>query len=411
MSTAGTRSAARLPGSYLLWLAGVLASLAGDAVFYFAIGWAASASGGAVAGLALSAITLPRVLLLLIGGAVSDRFSARRVLIAGDAAMLVFSLILAAVAYRLGASPAVLIVAGVVVGVIDAFYLPASGSMPRRLVGKEQLPRALSLRQVGGQVVNMGGGPLGGIVVGLAGLAGAALVNAVTFALVLAVLIVVRPRHEPPPAPRTGHLVKDAWEGVSVAFAHPVLRPALLMTGAAAGFLLPVLPLLLPLLAREQHWDASAAGLAIGAQGVGMVAVTLLVLRRGALGRPGLLAACGLIVAGAGVLGMALSPGAGVVLVASFGVGIGNGLFAAHIMPLVLAVTPDSHLSRIQAVLVLVQSLALLLMNNVLGNLAGFSSAVTALTVCAAVIVAVGLLGLASGPLRNNRTGLDSAPG
>ncbi|WP_409473449.1 MFS transporter [Streptomyces sp. HC307] len=410
MSTAGTRSAARLPGSYLLWLAGVLASLAGDAVFYFAIGWAASASGGAVAGLALSAITLPRVLLLLIGGAVSDRLSARRVLIAGDAAMLVFSLILAAVAYRLGASPAVLIVAGVVVGVIDAFYLPASGSMPRRLVGKEQLPRALSLRQVGGQVVNMGGGPLGGIVVGLAGLAGAALVNAVTFALVLAVLIAVRPRHEPPPAPRTGHLVKDAWDGVSVAFAHPVLRPALLMTGAAAGFLLPVLPLLLPLLAREQHWDASAAGLAIGAQGVGMVAVTLLVLRRGALGRPGLLAACGLIVAGAGVLGMALSPGAGVVLVASFGVGIGNGLFAAHIMPLVLAVTPDSHLSRIQAVLVLVQSLALLLMNNVLGNLAGFSSAVTALTVCAAVIVAVGLLGLASGPLRNNRAGLDSAP-
>ncbi|MER6288591.1 MFS transporter [Streptomyces sviceus] len=409
MSTAGTRSAARLPGSYLLWLAGVLASLAGDAVFYFAIGWAASASGGAVAGLALSAITLPRVLLLLIGGAVSDRFSARRVLIAGDAAMLIFSLILAAVAYHLGASPAVLIVAGVVVGVIDAFYLPASGSMPRRLVGKEQLPRALSLRQVGGQVVNMGGGPLGGIVVGLAGLAGAALVNAVTFALVLAVLIAVRPRHEPPPAPRTGHLVKDAWDGVSVAFAHPVLRPALLMTGAAAGFLLPVLPLLLPLLAREQHWDASAAGLAIGAQGVGMVAVTLVVVRRGALGRPGLLAACGLIVAGAGVLGMALSPSAGVVLVAGFGVGIGNGLFAAHIMPLVLAVTPDSHLSRIQAVLVLVQSLALLLMNNVLGNLAEFSSAVTALTICAAVIVAVGLLGLASGPLRNNRAGLDAA--
>ncbi|WP_251057249.1 MFS transporter [Streptomyces sp. ISL-94] len=394
----------------MLWLTGILASLAGDAVFYFAIGWAASANGGAVAGLALSAITLPRVLLLLIGGAVSDRFSARRVLIAGDAAMLAFSLILAAVAYNLGASPAVLIVAGIVVGVADAFYLPASGSMPRRLVSKEQLPRALSLRQVGGQVVNMGGGPLGGILVGLAGLAGAALVNAVTFALVLVVLIVIRPQHEPPPAPRSGNLVKDAWDGVSVAFAHPVLRPGLLMTGAAAGFLLPVLPLLLPLLAREQHWDASTVGLAIGAQGVGMIAVTLLVLRRGALGRPGLLAACGLIVAGASVLGIALSPGAGAVLVASFGVGIGNGLFAAHIMPLVLAVTPNSHLSRIQAVLVLVQSLALLLMINVLGNLAEFSSAVTALTVCAAVTVAVGLLGLASGPLRNNRTGLDSAP-
>ncbi len=96
---------ARLPPSYLLWLAGILASLAGNAVFYFALGWAASEHGGAVAGLVLSAITLPRVLLLLVGGAVSDRVSARRVLIAGDAGMLVFSLVLAAVAYHVGPRP------------------------------------------------------------------------------------------------------------------------------------------------------------------------------------------------------------------------------------------------------------------------------------------------------------------
>ncbi|MBG7696644.1 hypothetical protein HCJ76_00665 [Streptomyces sp. MC1] len=161
-------------------------------------------------------------------------------------------------------------------------------------------------------------------------------------------------------------------------------------------------------------WAASASG---GA-GAGLIlsAITLprvlllMVLCRGALGRPRLLAACGFSVADAGVLGIALSPGAGAVLVAGFGAGIGNGLFAAHITPLVLAVTPGRHLSRIQAVFVLDQSLALLLMNNLLGNLAGFNSAVTALTVCAAGIVAVGLLGLASGPLRNNRTRLDSAP-
>ncbi|MER7395905.1 MFS transporter [Streptomyces sp. NPDC000151] len=400
--------AARLPRSYLLWLAGILASLAGNAVFYFALGWAASAHGGAVAGLVLSAVTLPRVLLLLIGGAVSDRVSARRVLIAGDAAMLVFSLVLAAVAYRLGAPPALLIAAGVVVGVADAFYLPASGAMPRRLVTKEQLPRALSLRQVGGQVVNMGGGPLGGVLVGIAGLAGVALVNAVTFALVLIVLIVVRSWRKVPPAPKTAGLVKDASDGVRVAFSHPVLRPGLLLTGVAAGFLLPVLPLLLPLLARAEHWGAGAAGLVIGAEGAGMVAVTLIVVRRGPLGRPGLLAASGLVVAGLGVLGLGLAPGVPAATAAGLVIGIGNGVFAAHIAPLVLAVTPESHLSRIQAVLVLVQSLALLLMNNVLGNLAGLGGPAAAVIVCAVVIAGVGLLGLVSGPLRNNRTGLSS---
>ncbi|MYT69160.1 MULTISPECIES: MFS transporter [unclassified Streptomyces] len=397
---------AGLPRAYVLWLVGILVSIAGDAVFYFALGWAASKYGGTVAGLTLSAITLPRVLLLLLGGAVSDRVSARRVLITGDAAMLVFSLVLAAVAYSLGAPPLLLIATGVAVGVVDAFYLPASGSMPRRLVSEAQLPRALSLRQVGGQVINMGGAPLAGVLVGLAGFAGAAAVNAVTFAFTLIVLISVRPQHDVPPAPRSDGLLKEALNGVKVAFSHPVLRPGLWLTGAAAGFLLPVMSLLVPLLAREEHWSAGSAGLVLGAQGVGMVAVTLVVVKRGPLGRPGLLAACALVLAGAGVLGLGLAPGPTAATAAGLLIGVGNGTFSAHIAPLILASSPDTHLSRIQAVLVLVQSVALLLMNNVLGALVDLKGATAIVVACAVMLIGVGLAGLTSGPLRNDRTGL-----
>ncbi|WP_299538416.1 MFS transporter [uncultured Streptomyces sp.] len=402
---AGTRSGGGLPRSYLLWLSGILVSLAGNAVFYFALGWAASEHGGTVAGLTLSAITLPRVLLLLVGGAVADRFSARRVLVWGDATMLVFSLALAAAAYHLGAPPLLLITAGVAVGVVDAFYLPASGSMPRRLVDDEHLPRALSLRQMGGQVVNMGGGPLGGVLVGLAGLAGAALVNALTFALTLAVLLVVRPRRQVPPPGRSG-LAKEAVDGVRIAFRHPVLRPGLCLTGAAAGLLLPVTPLLLPLLARQEQWGAGAAGLLIGAQGAGMVAVTAFVVKRGPMGRPGLLSAAALALSGLGVLGLALAPGTAAATAAAVVVGVGNGMFAAHIAPLLLTATPQSHLSRVQAVLVLVQSLALLVMNNLLGALADTGGPTGVTVGCAVALVGVGLLGLSSGPLRRDRTGL-----
>ncbi|MFD5748995.1 MFS transporter [Streptomyces sp. NPDC127033] len=397
----------RLPRTYVLWLVGILVSLVGNAIFYFALGWAASEYGGSIAALTLSAITLPRVLLLLVGGAVSDRISARRVLITGDAAMLIFSLILAATAYSLGAPPLLLIATGVAVGVVDAFYLPASGSMPRRLVAKAQLPRALSLRQVGGQVINMGGGPLAGVLVGLAGFAGAAVVNAVTFAFTLVVLTVIRPQHEVPPAPRTAGLLKEAMSGVKVAFSHPVLRPGLWLTGAAAGFLLPVLSLLVPLLAREEEWSAGAAGLVLGAQGVGMVAVTLVVVKRGPLGRPGLMAASALVLAGVGVLALGISPSATGAIAAGLIIGVGNGTFAAHIAPLVLASSPDTHLSRIQAVLALVQSLALLLMNNVLGALVDLEGATVVLVVCSVMLVGVGLAGLASSPLRNDRTGLE----
>ncbi|MFF0226898.1 MFS transporter [Streptomyces sp. NPDC004629] len=391
----------------MLWLVGILVSLAGNAVFYFALGWAASEYGGSIAGLVLSAITLPRVLLLLVGGAVSDRVSARRVLISGDAAMLVFSLGLAVAAYYLGTPPLLLIATGVAVGVVDAFYLPASGSMPRRLVVKAQLPRALSLRQAGGQVINMGGGPLGGVLVGLAGFAGAAVVDAVTFAFTLVVLMVVRPRHDLPSAPRTA-ILKEAADGLRVAFSHAVLRPSLWLTGAAAGFLLPVLSLLVPLLARQEEWGAGAAGLVIGAQGVGMVAITLVVVKNGPLGRPGLLSASAIVLAGVGVLVLGLSASVTGAIVGGLIIGVGNGIFSAHIAPLVLASAPETHLSRIQAVLVLVQSLALLFMNSVLGTLVDLTGATAVVVICAVMLVGVGLWGLASGPLRNDRTGLAS---
>ncbi|MEE1783166.1 hypothetical protein PUR71_09590 [Streptomyces sp. SP17BM10] len=81
-----------LPRPYLLWLAGTRASLAGDAAPTFALGWAASAHGGRTAALVLTAVTVPRTVLLLLGGAVGDRVGARRMMIAGDAVMLAAAL-------------------------------------------------------------------------------------------------------------------------------------------------------------------------------------------------------------------------------------------------------------------------------------------------------------------------------
>ena len=50
--------------------------------------WAAASLGGVLAGLVLTAINLPRVLLLLVGGAVADRAGPFRVLLIGDGVML-----------------------------------------------------------------------------------------------------------------------------------------------------------------------------------------------------------------------------------------------------------------------------------------------------------------------------------
>jgi MFS family permease len=118
-------------------------------------------------------------LLLLLGGAVADRFGARRVMIIADAVMLTATVVLAIAGHRLGTPAWLLVGVAAVIGTVDAFYLPAVGSMPRRLVSKEQLSRALGLRQAGGQTASLLGAPLGAVVVAAAGLGGAAVLDAV----------------------------------------------------------------------------------------------------------------------------------------------------------------------------------------------------------------------------------------
>ena len=77
----------RIPVRYWIWLFGAAVSLLGDLTMTFAIGWSASQHGGRVAGLVLLLTAAPRAALLLIGGAVGDRFGAPRVLLASCTAM------------------------------------------------------------------------------------------------------------------------------------------------------------------------------------------------------------------------------------------------------------------------------------------------------------------------------------
>ncbi|WP_030387694.1 MFS transporter [Streptomyces sp. NRRL S-241] len=392
-----------LPRVFLVWLVGTRASLFGDAVLYFALGWAASAHGGGTGALVLTAITLPRTLLLLLGGAVGDRFGARLVMITGDVVMLTVTLVLALVGPDLGASPWLLVLVAVVIGTVDAFYLPATGSMPRRLVGKEQLPRALAMQQAGSQIVSLLGAPVGAVLVAAAGLTGAAAADAVTFAIVLVVLVRVRPGFDVERSPREEGLLAAVADGVRIAVGDPVLRPALLLTAAAAAFLLPVVSLLNPLLAREHGWSAGVAGLIAGGQSLGMIAVALVVSRRGTMYRIGRGAALGLCVSAPGITAVALADTAAVAVAGGIVVGAGSGMFACHIGPLVLTNVPDTHLARMQALLVLVQSLALVVGNNALGALADAQGATLAAAVCAVGACAAGTVGLVLKPVRRLR--------
>lgn len=389
----------RLPRAYLAWLSGAVVSQVGDAALYFALGWAASADGGPAAALVLTAITLPRTALLLIGGAVGDRLGARRVLIAANSVMLAVAAALAAVSWIWGTPLTVLVAAGLIIGTVDAFSLPSSGSMPRQLVEDACLPKALALRQSGSQLVSMIGGPLGGALVAFAGFAAASVTDSVSFAAVLVALIMVRPRFTPPDTPRQ-NVFRESADGIRVAVRTPGLAALLALVAGVAGFVIPATSLLVPLITRQHGWTAAIAGLIVGGQAAGGIAVALVVARRGAFAKPGLAAAIGLIVIAAGELLTGLAPVAPLAVGGAVIMGLGTGTFVCNLAPVLMGTAPRTHLARVQALLSLIQSAALLICNNVLGVITHLASASIALVTCAGVVGGCAVVALAVPAIR-----------
>ncbi|MGN6634933.1 MAG: MFS transporter [Oryzihumus sp.] len=388
----GEPRTAALPRSFMLWLGAATLSTWGDSVAYFALGWAATGIGPQWGGVVLTTVLLPRTALLLVGGAMGDRWGARRVMVVGDAVMCLATAALTLLVHLGGVHAWLLVGAGLTIGVVDAFYLPATGTFPRLFVDDADLPRALALTASASQLVRLGAGPAGGLLVALAGLSGAAVVDAISFAVVLAVLVVIRPRHEAPPSPAAGPLWHQVADGLQLVWRSPSLRTALATVSLVASFLLPVASLCIPLLARTHGWSAVSGGLLVGATVAGALSVTVLVARRGASGQPMLVAGAGLLVAGCGTLAVAWSPWLGTAVVGALVQGVGTALFTTRVGPILLGSAPRTHLARVHSLRVLVQAATLVVALPLLRSLAAWAGAVAATTTCAVGTAAAGVV-------------------
>jgi MFS transporter len=271
--------------------------------------------------------------------------------------------------------------------------------MPRQLVADAVLPRALALRQSGSQLVSMIGGPVGGALVALAGFAAASLTDSISFAVVLVALIAIKPRFAPPAAPRR-NILRESADGVRVALTTPGLGAVLLLVAGVAGFILPATSLLVPLITRQHHWTVTVAGVIVGAQAAGVIAVALLVARRGSAPRPGLAAALGLTMIAAGELAIGLSHFRVQAVAGAAVMGLGTGVFVCNLGPVLMGTSPRSHLARVQALLSLAQSGAVLVFYNLLGAIAHTDSATGAMLTCAAVVLACALAAVLAPPIR-----------
>jgi MFS family permease len=355
--------------TYYGWLAGSTLSVLGDTALFFALGWAATGIGPQVAALVLTGFTLPRAVLLLLGGVLGDRIGPRRLLLACSAIVGMCCLLLAAAVGIRGVSAGLLLTTAVAVGTVDAFALPAAGVLPRLFVPDDQLPRAMALRTSATQLITLAGGPFSGLLVATVGLVGALTLDGLTFAVQFLVLLLLRPPYDVTPQRDRRSVVREALDGLRVAVEDPVLRMVLSVVALVAAFVLPVTSLCVPLLARSHGWAANQAGFVVGGSVAGGLLVTILVARFGTFDRAGLIGGVGCLVAAIGISGLSLVHSVPMAVGATLVQGIGVGLFTSHLAPVFVRSTPRSHLTRLQSLLSLVQTVPLIASTNLLATL------------------------------------------
>jgi MFS transporter len=225
-----------------LWI-GATISLLGDQFYLVALPWLVLqlTSSGLVLGTVLMIAAIPRALLMLVGGAVTDRVSARRVLLTTAAVRTVLVGAVAALIWLHVIQLWHLYLLTLAFGIADAFSLPAGPALIPTLVEPQQLRPANALLQSSAVTTQMAGPALAGLLVKSWGIASALFFDALTFLAVIAALFRIP---EPPKAPAPdaaaarpgmlhaiGGMLHAIGEGLRVVSDDPPLLALMLLYG------------------------------------------------------------------------------------------------------------------------------------------------------------------------------------
>ena len=265
---------------YRLLAGGMSVSLLGDGVFLVALAWQVYALSNAPTALGAVgiAMTVPTITCLLIGGAVSDRHDRRRIMFAADCVRGLLLAGLAALSVAGVLTLAELIGVAVVYGAATAFFDPASDALVPELLPDDLLAQANSLDQLIRPVaLRLAGPALGGILVGVLGVAGALDIDAATFAVSAGALLAMSPARQVR-AQGGRSVAREIGTGLRYVRSHAWLWATLI--SAAVAYLLFMGPteVLLPFIVKNRlHAGAGDLGLIFGAGGLGSLACALFV--------------------------------------------------------------------------------------------------------------------------------------
>src|SRR6478609_3449497 len=285
----------------MLW-AGSGISAVGDQFYLVALPWVVlQLTGSAVAvGTILMAVAIPRAALMLFGGALTDRISARKILMSTASARTLLVTVIGFLLRGHWLQLWELYVLGFFFGVADAFAWPAATTLLPSLVKREQLVAANSVFQTTGQLTTIVAPAPAGLVIKALGTAWAFFIDAISFLFIIAALWRL------PDPPKAASAAKPpVWRSILDGIAYvrrDVPLRSLMLVAAMLNFCISgPIGVGLPYLVKTKFDSAAAYGLVISAMAAGGL-IGAGIASMGLLGRLWLIAAVLLLLgASAGV--------------------------------------------------------------------------------------------------------------
>jgi MFS family permease len=263
---------------YRLLAGGMSVSLLGDGLFLVALAWQVYTMSDAPTALATVgiAMTIPTITCLLIGGAVSDRFDRRLVMLTSDSVRAMTLASLAALAVTGVLAFWELLAIAVVYGAATAFFNPASDALVPQLLPADVLAQANSLDQLIRPVaLRLAGPALGGLLVSAVGAGWTFGLDAGSFAISVAALLAMSPAPVPPAATaqaRSG-AAGEIRAGLRYVRSHAWLWATLVTAAIAYLLFMGPTEVLLPFIVKHRFADgARDLGLVFAAGGLGSLA-------------------------------------------------------------------------------------------------------------------------------------------
>jgi len=343
----------RIPYFRNLWL-GSTVSVLGDQFYFVALPWLVlQLTGSSLAlGTIMMAAAIPRALLMLMGGAASDRLAPRNILLATTIARTLLVTVIAVLTWAQWIEVWHIYLLAFSFGVADAFGLPAGQALLPTLVAPDQLTAANAMFSSSMQASSLLGPAPAGLIIKGWGLATAFFIDAASFFFAIVPLArLPKPASPTSTSEKRPSVLLSIREGLSYVWRDGALRSLVVLAAAINLWAMGPVLVGLPVLAKVRFGSSAAFGTMMSCFGGGALAGMALAGVLRSRRRRGMRYLSLVAAQGFGLIAIAFVPQFVLLAPILVGIGVAAGLANVSIMAWIQGYIDRTLMGRVMSVL------------------------------------------------------------